>query len=462
MAGLDRIVEAAPSYEKLFMRWQRQHWSTEDFDFTEDARQWADPDMFTDEVRQFLAFGFSEFFIAEDRVTVELLPFAIAAPHKEAQLFLTTQISDEAKHVVFWDRFYREVFNSDADGIAEQLNQHRYVVNKDWETMFDDILHECAEDLRKDPSNFEALVRGVTVYMVVIEGMLALTAARFMIKSLKDNGWFPGFVQGFTAVNRDESRHVGFGVKFLADAIKEDQQERGHRRRDAEGVPAGRAPRVRAAVGRRPVRLRDALLPLVRDLRVRHEGALEEARGDGPRPGHAGRAGSCLRSSVEAAATARAGPGRPSTGARERILEGCLEVLKESGFAGLTIAKVAAASGESKALVSYHFGSKDGLVAAAGRELGEEITREVLDGLEGATTVEEIVSGAAGALWQLIERDERLPRVYFDLNAVSVVDSDIRDVLREIKARGATSSRASCSKRTRPWRRGTSAPLRRS
>ncbi len=32
----------------------------------------------------------------------------------------------------------------------------------------------------------------------------------------------PGFRQGFTAVNRDESRHVGFGVKFLADAIKQD------------------------------------------------------------------------------------------------------------------------------------------------------------------------------------------------------------------------------------------------
>lgn len=133
-------------------------------------------------------------------------------------------------------------------------------------------------------------------------------------------------------------------------------------------------------------------------------------------------------------AALKAGPGRPSTGARERILEGCLEVLKESGFAGLTIAKVASASGESKALVSYHFGSKDGLVMAAGRELGVEITREVLDGLEGAKTVEEVASRAAGALWTLIERDERLPRVYFDLNAVSVVDSGIRDVLREVKA----------------------------
>ena len=59
--------------------------------------------------------------------------------------------------------------------------------------------------------------------MIVIEGMLALTAARFMIKSMRERGWFPGFTAGFTAVNRDESRHVGFGVKFLADAIKADR-----------------------------------------------------------------------------------------------------------------------------------------------------------------------------------------------------------------------------------------------
>jgi ribonucleoside-diphosphate reductase beta chain len=178
--------------------------------------------MFTEEERKFLTFGFSEFFIAEDRVTVELLPFALATPQKEAQLFLTTQISDEAKHVVFWDRFYREVFGSTVSGISEQLEEHRSVVNDDWKTMFDGILHEAAERLRKDPGDFPSLVRGVTVYMVVIEGMLALTAARFMIKSLKERNWFPGFVQGFTAVNRDESRHVGFGVKFLADAIKDD------------------------------------------------------------------------------------------------------------------------------------------------------------------------------------------------------------------------------------------------
>jgi ribonucleoside-diphosphate reductase beta chain len=223
MSGLDKIVEAAPSYEKLFARWQRQHWSTEDFDFSEDARQWADPEMFTEEERRFIEFGFSEFFLGEERVTAELLPFALAAPNHEAQVFLTTQISDEAKHVVFWDRFYREVLKVDAAGLGAMIDKQRYVVNKDWEALFNGILHECAEDLRKDPSDFPSLVRGVTVYMIVIEGMLALTAARFMIKSLKERGWFPGFTAGFTAVNRDESRHVGFGVKLLADAIKADQ-----------------------------------------------------------------------------------------------------------------------------------------------------------------------------------------------------------------------------------------------
>ena len=71
------------------------------------------------------------------------------------------------------------------------IDKHRYVVNEDWEKMFDEILHECAERLRKDPSDFPSLVRGVTVYMVVIEGMLALTAARFMIKSLRERRLVP-------------------------------------------------------------------------------------------------------------------------------------------------------------------------------------------------------------------------------------------------------------------------------
>ncbi len=221
MAGLDRIVEAAPSYERLFSRWENQHWSSEQWDFTLDAEQWAGDD-FSAEEKEFVQWSMSSFFLGEERVTTELLPFAIAAPSHEARAFLATQISDEARHMVFFDRFYREVFGVDAETLSRNLELQRPQMNEDWGTLFDGILHDCAEALRKDPTDMSALVRGVTVYMIVIEGTLALTGARFIIRTLKERDLLPGFRQGFTAVNRDESRHVGFGVKFLADSIKAD------------------------------------------------------------------------------------------------------------------------------------------------------------------------------------------------------------------------------------------------
>jgi AcrR family transcriptional regulator len=128
------------------------------------------------------------------------------------------------------------------------------------------------------------------------------------------------------------------------------------------------------------------------------------------------------------------GPGRPPSGARERVLDAGLEVLKADGYAGLTTAKVAARSGQNKALIGYHFGSKQGLVAAVGRELAESITEEVLGGLGRTDTVADVVGGVMDGLWRVMDRDERLARLYFDLAAVSVVEPDVREVMREMKA----------------------------
>lgn len=128
-------------------------------------------------------------------------------------------------------------------------------------------------------------------------------------------------------------------------------------------------------------------------------------------------------------------PGRPSSGARERILDSALETLLADGYAGMTNAKVALRAGENKALISYHFGSKHGLVAAAAAELGDSITDEVLAGLSGTRTVREIVAGIVEAIWRLMARDDRLARLYFDLNAVSVVEDEVRGALRAVKHR---------------------------
>src|SRR3954451_12581019 len=132
---------------------------------------------------------------------------------------------------------------------------------------------------------------------------------------------------------------------------------------------------------------------------------------------------------MEAAAKPR---GRPSTGARERILEAATEVLKSEGYAGLTIAKVATAAGESKPLVAYHYGSKQGLVEASGRAVAELITAEVLAAVEGARSVEEVVRGVERGIERLLDRDERLARLYFDLAAVSVVEPEGRRTIAEV------------------------------
>jgi TetR/AcrR family transcriptional regulator, transcriptional repressor of bet genes len=132
------------------------------------------------------------------------------------------------------------------------------------------------------------------------------------------------------------------------------------------------------------------------------------------------------------AAAAPARRGRPSTGARERILDAAVEVLKADGYAGLTIAKVAARAGESKPLVVYHYGSKQGLVQASGRAVAEQITEGALSAVQEARTVEEIVRGIADGLDRLLSEDERLARLYFDLAAVSVVEPEIRATITEV------------------------------
>ena len=36
-------------------------------------------------------------------------------------------------------------------------------MNAEWGRLFDGILHDCADALRRDPGDLDALVRGVTV-----------------------------------------------------------------------------------------------------------------------------------------------------------------------------------------------------------------------------------------------------------------------------------------------------------
>ncbi len=190
---------------------------TQDLDFSQDVQQWADMTGVFQGIRDELQRSFTLFFVGEQAVTDTLSPLVHAAPDEPSRIFLSTQLVDEARHTVFFSRFFREVVGLEG-GLTEALSllKSRTVVG--FRTIFDGDLVDATDAVRKEPSDYGAWVKGVTTYHIVIEGMLALTGMRFLLNIVREMGILPGFYAGFTAVARDESRHVNFGVRALMEA----------------------------------------------------------------------------------------------------------------------------------------------------------------------------------------------------------------------------------------------------
>jgi ribonucleoside-diphosphate reductase beta chain len=216
----DRAETHLLTYRQLYELWERQQWATQDIDFTQDRIDWHE--RFDDEERAARMYGLSSFFIGEQRVAAELGPIMRAAPDEEMRVFLCTQIADEARHVAFFDRFYREVGVLEADGLGERLEETAEHLNPEFGVLFDEQLRRRVDRLAVAPDDTEALVEAITIYHMVVEGMLALTGQHFIIDYNERMGTLPGFVAGFTNVARDEHRHVAFGARFLRDMARED------------------------------------------------------------------------------------------------------------------------------------------------------------------------------------------------------------------------------------------------
>ncbi|MFL5885499.1 MAG: ribonucleotide-diphosphate reductase subunit beta [Thermoleophilaceae bacterium] len=211
------------TYRQLYDLWERQQWRTQDLDFTKDRQDWLN---FPEEERYQRMYGLSSFFIGEQRVAEELGPRMRAAPSEEMRIFLCTQIADEARHVQFFNRFYSEVGVLEADTLAGRLEETSPHLNPNFHVLFDEMLSSRVDGLARDPGDLELLVEAVTLYHMVIEGMLALTGQHFIMSYNEEHGTLPGFVEGFSNVARDEHRHVAFGARFLREMAQEDDRYR--------------------------------------------------------------------------------------------------------------------------------------------------------------------------------------------------------------------------------------------
>jgi ribonucleoside-diphosphate reductase beta chain len=209
-------------YGELYDLWERQQWQTQELDFSQDREDWHE--RIPEEERFQRMYGLSSFFIGEQKVAEELGPIMRAAPTEEQKVFLCTQIADEARHVRFFERFYREVGVLEADGLGEMLTETSAHLNDNFGRLFDEMLGKRTERLSQEPEDTEALVEAVTLYHMVIEGMLALTGQHFIMEFNESENTLPGFVEGFGNVARDEHRHVAFGSVFLREKAHEDDR----------------------------------------------------------------------------------------------------------------------------------------------------------------------------------------------------------------------------------------------
>ena len=222
MESADRGVVNLLDYEQLYNLWERQQWATQDIDFTQDRIDWHE--RIPEEERFQRMYGLSSFFIGEQKVAEELGPMMRAAPTEEMRVFLCTQIADEARHVRFFNRFYDEVGILQANTLQGRLAETSEHVNPEFNQLFDEMLKSRVDALARRPEDLELLVEAITLYHMVIEGMLALTGQHFILQYNEDVGTLPGFCEGFNNIARDEHRHVAFGARFLREMAQADSR----------------------------------------------------------------------------------------------------------------------------------------------------------------------------------------------------------------------------------------------
>lgn len=204
------------SYERLYRLWEENNWSATGIDFSVDREDWRSK--LTDRQRESALWNYAMFLVGEEAVARTLTPVVDAAPGFPESIFLTTQVVDEARHHVFFDRFMREVVGVGTDTKSTLQAMEPYLT---WgfKGVFDE-LDNVTDALRKKPKDRELLAQTVALYHVVVEGMLAVPGQHFIKRYIDDLKILPGFAEGIRNVSRDEARHVAFGVKLLGELVR--------------------------------------------------------------------------------------------------------------------------------------------------------------------------------------------------------------------------------------------------
>ena len=204
--------------QDLYNDWERAHWAAQEIDLSKDPADWMGLE---DSERELLYFALSSLMVAEERISTQFCGLVLAQDDEEEGSYLSTQLVDEVRHMQFYARFQNEVV-ADPAAIGAHVARAREVLGDPFRRVFDEALVKAHDRLRRDPADREAKVDFVTIYHMIIEGTLGITASHFLLDFLSDRGVLPGFVDGYGRIAADEQRHIAWGTQFLQQAVAVD------------------------------------------------------------------------------------------------------------------------------------------------------------------------------------------------------------------------------------------------
>ena len=166
--------------QQLYQDWERAHWAAQDVDLSRDRADW---ESMADDERGLLHFVLSSLMVAEERISTQFVGLVLAQDDEEEGSFLSTQLVDEVRHMQFYARFQDEVI-ADPASISSHVARAREVLGEPFRQLFDEALVDAHDLLRREPRDREAKVDFVTIYHMVIEGTLGITASHFTLDFL--------------------------------------------------------------------------------------------------------------------------------------------------------------------------------------------------------------------------------------------------------------------------------------
>jgi hypothetical protein len=218
MSVAQKSIAQRITYDDLYRRWEEGNWKATELDFSEDRNGW---ESLNEIQRKSALWIYSMFFYGEDAVADGLSPYIEAAPKEEQKYFLATQQVDEARHAVFFHRFFKEVIGVEGS-IADGLDFTQGQLGWGYRNVFG-RLERMVEELQTDRS-LPKFAQAITLYHMVIEATMAQPGQHFIEDFFAKAGTMPGFSAGMERVSRDEQRHIGFGVKVLSELFAESDE----------------------------------------------------------------------------------------------------------------------------------------------------------------------------------------------------------------------------------------------